>query len=145
MNPTVKFGYHKGEEQSNVAFFSGVDIGIKLAGEESFIWSDQFMFDTMFDFRIEKEVLMMQFFRMDMKAHKGSKAPKYNGIDMTPEDYEEFLYMIDANMDQWLEYLNETIFLHGVPLPMWNLTMENKFEWHDGFVVVEVDFVEESK
>jgi hypothetical protein len=28
---------------------------------------------------------------------------------------------------------------------MWNLTMENKFEWHDGFVVVEVDFVEESK
>ena len=59
MNPTVRFGYKKGEEQSNVAFFSGVDIGIKLAGEESFIWSDEFMFETMFDFRIEKEVLMM--------------------------------------------------------------------------------------
>jgi hypothetical protein len=47
-------------------------------------------------------------------------------------------------MEDWMEYLNEKVFKHGVPLPMWYLSMENKFEWHDGFVVVELDFIEET-
>lgn len=68
VQPHVNFGYDKNDEQSNIALRSKVDIGIKLAGEESFIWSDELMFETLFDLRVEQEVLVMRFFRMDLKA-----------------------------------------------------------------------------
>jgi len=73
-------------------------------------------------------VWISHFKRLEIKT-KGDKKrelPLYNGIQMTSEDYEHFMAILDSKVADWKIYLNEKVFKSGVPLPFWNLSLSSK-------------------
>jgi len=121
-----------------------IEIGIKLAGQKSFIWYDDFQLETVFRMFIVDEVWFSNFSRFELKQKLKDDVPRnlplYNGIKMTSEDYQHFMAVVDRKMVDWRSYLNDKVFKGGVPLPFWNLSLQSKLTWHEHAVLIVLDF-----
>jgi len=70
---------------------------------------DHFLFETAFDFDIEKEVVYAEFKYLNVtKAgqNPGRDKPVFDAIDFTSEDYDDFWSHIEIWERKWLNYLN---------------------------------------
>jgi len=121
-----------------------IEIGIKLAGQKSFIWYDDFQLESVFRMFIQDEVWFSNFSRFELKQKLKDNVPRnlplYNGIKMTSEDYQHFMAVVDRKMVDWRSYLNDKVFKGGVPLPFWNLSLQSKLTWHEHAVLIVLDF-----
>jgi len=121
-----------------------IEIGIKLAGQKSFIWYDDFQLESVFRMFIQDEVWFSNFSRFELKQKLKDNVPRnlplYNGIKMTSEDYQHFMAVVDRKIVDWRSYLNDKVFKGGVPLPFWNLSLQSKLTWHEHAVLIVLDF-----
>lgn len=93
---------------------------------------------------IEDEVLFCNFKRIEikqkLKEDEKRSLPLHNEIDITSEDYQHFMAVVDRKMVDWRSYLNEKVFKSGVPLPFWNISLKSRLAWHEHAVLIILDF-----
>jgi hypothetical protein len=66
---------------------------------------------TSADVRSENEILHIKVIENKLNLAGGSKnAPKRNGINMTPNEYREFLEDLSFTANEWKKWLNDVVF-----------------------------------
>ena len=137
-NPRFFFGL----TDSDIAFSSQLNLGLKLEDGMNYLIYDELDFYTEFDMTIEQEEIYGNI--NEMRWTKGGSnpdrdVPVWNDIDITAEEYSQFWEWMNDKSDSFYRWANKYVFEAGVQLPYWNLEFLTKLTFYPHAVLSVID------
>lgn len=102
-----------GTTDSNIAFMSQIEFGIKLSGGMNYMVYDELQVYAEFDVSVEQEEIFGNL--NELKVSKGGSdpnrdAPVWNDIDVSAAEYSAFWDWVDQKSDSVFRWFNQNMF-----------------------------------